>query len=214
MSETQQLIKVTQEKLPGSQVGLEIEIPSERSRKAYDQVINKIMRTAQIPGFRKGKVPRQVVLKRFGATQLKASALEELIQTTLEAAIKQEKIEALGNLELRSPLDDLVDQYEPGEPLTFTASVDVPPDLTLKQYQDLQITAKESKYNSEQVDQALEDYRVARSHPSTSRRSASPRKMTKSSSICPESLPQGMRKRKSLTQPIDPLRAARSMILN
>ena len=56
-------MKVTQERLPASQISLEIEIPPEMSKNAYDQVIQKYARSANIPGFRKGKVPRNILLQ-------------------------------------------------------------------------------------------------------------------------------------------------------
>ncbi len=152
-------MKVTQEKLPASQIGLEIEITPEMSKKAYEQVIQKFTRSANIPGFRKGKVPRQVLVQRFGSMQLKATALEELIDETLKQAIEQEKIEALGNFQLRSPFDELVSQFVPGSALTFSASVDVQPDVTLEQYIDFQLQAEEVKPDAEQVDKVLEQYR-------------------------------------------------------
>ena len=83
-SVTKNLMKVTQEKLPASRVGLEIEIPPEASQQAYDKVLQKFMRNANIPGFRKGKVPRQVLIQRFGSGRLKAAALEELLEDTLK----------------------------------------------------------------------------------------------------------------------------------
>ncbi|MBD2019429.1 trigger factor family protein, partial [Leptolyngbya sp. FACHB-36] len=138
-------MKVTQEKLPASQVGLEIEITPEMSKKVYDQVIDKFVRSANIPGFRKGKVPRQVVIQRFGSAQLKAAAVEELIEDSLKQALEQEKIEALGNFQLRSSFDDLVQQFQPGSALTFSAAVDVQPEVTLNQYTDLQVQAEEVK---------------------------------------------------------------------
>ena len=54
-------MKVTQERLPASQIGLEIEITPEMSKDAYEQVIKKYTRSANIPGFRKGKVPRNIL---------------------------------------------------------------------------------------------------------------------------------------------------------
>ena len=119
MSKTKELIKVQQEKLPGSQISLEIEISPEQSRQAYEQVITKFMRSAHIPGFRKGKVPRQVVLQRFGSDQLKASALEDLVQKNFDAAVKQEDIQALGNVQFQSSFDDLAAEFEPGKSIAF-----------------------------------------------------------------------------------------------
>lgn len=151
-------MKVTQEKLPASQVGLEIEITPEMSKKVYDQVIDKFVRSANIPGFRKGKVPRQVVIQRFGSAQLKAAAVEELIEDSLKQALEQEKIEALGNFQLRSSFDDLVQQFQPGSALTFSAAVDVQPEVTLNQYTDLQVQAEEVKPDLDRVDKVLEEY--------------------------------------------------------
>lgn len=158
MSVTNTPMKVTQEKLPASQIGLEIEITSEMSKKAYEQVLDKFTRSANIPGFRKGKVPRQVLIQRFGSTQLKAAALEELIDDSLKQAIKQESIDALGNFQLRSSFEELVSQFEPGSPLIFSAAVDVEPEVTLKQYSGLSVQAEEIKPNLDQVDKVLEEY--------------------------------------------------------
>jgi trigger factor len=151
-------MKVTQEKLPASQIGLEIEIPSEMSKKAYEQVLQNYTRSMNIPGFRKGKVPRQVLIQRFGVARIKAAAIEELVDSALKEAIKQEKIEAIGNFQLKSSFDELIGSYEPGNPLTFSASVDVQPEVTLKQYQDLKVQAEEVKPDPDRVDQVLGNY--------------------------------------------------------
>ncbi|MEB3181009.1 MAG: trigger factor [Nostocaceae cyanobacterium] len=152
-------MKVTQEKLPASQIGLEIEITPEMTKQTYNQVINNLVRTANIPGFRKGKVPRQVLLQKFGSTRLKAAAVEELIQDGIEKAIKQEDIKAIGQPQLRSSFDDLVKNYEPGQPLTFQAAVDVPPEVKLDNYSGLQVKAEEITYDPSKVDQVLEENR-------------------------------------------------------
>jgi trigger factor len=151
-------MKVTQEKLPASQIGLEIEITPEMSQKAYEQVIQKFTRTANIPGFRKGKVPRQVLVQRFGSMQLKATALEELIDETLKQAIEQEKIDALGNFQLRSSFEELVSQFAPGSALTFSASVDVQPEVTLQHYTDFQLRQKKLSPMPERVEKVLQQY--------------------------------------------------------
>ncbi|HEY9826646.1 MAG TPA: trigger factor family protein, partial [Stenomitos sp.] len=139
MSKTREQLKVNQERLPGSQIGLEVEISAERSRTAYEQTVTNLMKSAQIPGFRRGKIPRQVVLQRFGAQYLKAATLEDLLEKTFQEAVAQEQLNILGNFQLRSSFDELVAQFEPGTAITYAASVDVPPEATLKRYTEFDI---------------------------------------------------------------------------
>jgi trigger factor len=152
-------MKVTQEKLPASQIGLEIEITPEITKQTYEQVIKNLASTANIPGFRKGKVPRTILLQRLGTTRIKATALEELIQDGIEQAVKQEAIPAIGQPQLRSSFEDLIKNYEPGKPLTISAAVDVEPEVNLVQYTDLQAKAEEVKYEPERVDATLDKER-------------------------------------------------------
>ncbi|WP_375505621.1 trigger factor [uncultured Nostoc sp.] len=152
-------MKVTQEKLPASQIGLEIEITPEITKQTYEQVIKNLASTANIPGFRKGKVPRPILLQRLGTTRIKAAALEELIQDGIEQAVKQEAIPAIGQPQLRSSFEDLIKNYEPGKPLTISAAVDVEPEVNLVQYTDLQARAEEVKFDPERVDANLDKER-------------------------------------------------------
>ncbi|NJM98198.1 MAG: trigger factor [Phormidesmis sp. RL_2_1] len=152
-------MKVTQEKLPDSQVGLEIEVPAELTQKSYEKVLRDYMKSANIPGFRKGKVPRQILIQRIGKLQLKAAALEDLLQKVIEQAVKQEEIDALGNYQLRSDFEALMGTFEPGQSVTISASVDVPPRVTLSQYKDLSVQAEEIKPADGKVEETLERYR-------------------------------------------------------
>ncbi len=153
-------MKVTQEQLPDSQVGLQIEVPAEVSKQTYEKVLKKLIKTVRIPGFRPGKVPRPVFLQRFGTAQIKAAALEELVQKAVEQAIKDESIEAIGNYQLTTEFDELIEQYTPGEALTFQASVDVPPRVTLEKYTGLEVQAEEVKYEDSKVDEVIEQYQL------------------------------------------------------
>ena len=152
-------MKVTQEKLPASQVGLEIEIPPEKSKQAYEQVIQNFARSANIPGFRKGKVPRQVLIQRLGVVRIKAAALEDLIESGVTEALKQEEVKAIGQPQLRTSFEELIGQYEPGNPLTFRATVDVQPEINLTQYTGLQVQVEEVKYDPASIDKVIEENR-------------------------------------------------------
>ncbi|TAE53755.1 MAG: trigger factor [Nostocales cyanobacterium] len=152
-------MKVTQEKLEKSQIGLDIEITAEITKQKYEQVIKKLSGTVNIPGFRKGKVPRQILLQRLGVSRIKASVLEELIPEVVESAVKQENISAIGQPRLRSSFDDLINTYEPGQPLTVAAAVDVEPEVKLNQYTGFQVQAEEIKYDPTRVDKILDEKR-------------------------------------------------------
>ncbi|WP_427162398.1 trigger factor [Aliinostoc sp. HNIBRCY26] len=152
-------MKVTQEKLPASQIGLEIEITPESTQQTYEQVIKNLAKTVNIPGFRKGKAPRHILLQQLGSIRIKAAALEELIQDGIEKAVKQESIAAIGQPRLRSSFDDLINNYEPGKPLTFMATVDVEPEVNLTQYTGLSVQAEEIKHDANRVDEVLEQER-------------------------------------------------------
>jgi trigger factor len=153
-------MKVTQEKLPGSQIGLEIEIPSDLSQQTYERTLQNFTRSANIPGFRKGKVPRHVLIQRIGQERLKAAALEEIVQQALQKAIEQEKIEAIGNYQLQSDFEELLNQYDPGQSFTVLAKVDVPPQITLSPYEGLAIKAEEIPYYPEKVETFFDEKRA------------------------------------------------------
>ncbi|NET49196.1 MAG: trigger factor [Merismopedia sp. SIO2A8] len=153
-------MKVTQEKLPASQIGLEIEIPAETTKKVYERIVQNFSRSANIPGFRKGKVPRQILLQRLGPQRIKAAAIEDLVQDSLKQVIEQEAIKVLGNYQLKSSYEELINQFQPGEPLTFSASVDTPPNVDLGDYGNLSIKAEETQPEPGAVDSFLEERRL------------------------------------------------------
>lgn len=150
-------MKVTQEKLPASQIGLEIEIPAETSKNTYEKVVQNLARSANIPGFRRGKVPRPILLQRLGSQRIKAAVLEEIIQNGFKEALEQEKIESLGNVQIRSNFEELIAQFTPGEPLTFSVAVDVPPTVELGDYKNLKVQAEEIPYDPERLEEWLKD---------------------------------------------------------
>ena len=152
-------MKVTQERLPESQVGLNIEIAPEASRNAYEKMVQNLARSSNIPGFRKGKVPRRILLQRIGNDRIKAAALEELIQKSLQDAIEQESIKALGQPNLRSNFDELLGQYNPGDAISFSVAVDVPPSIELSDYNNLSVKAEEVVYQPEKVDDFINQRR-------------------------------------------------------
>jgi len=152
-------MKVTQEKLPASQIGLEIEITPETTQQKYQEVIKNLSSKANIPGFRRGKVPIPILLQHYGSSRIKAAVLEEIIPDGIEKALKQSDIQAIGQPQLRSSFDDLLSNYVPGQPLTIIAVIDVQPEVNLQQYTNLSVKAEEVKYDEQQVQKVLDQER-------------------------------------------------------
>ncbi|MGA1621401.1 MAG: trigger factor [Synechocystis sp.] len=152
-------MKVTQEKLPDSQIGLEIEIPAESTKKVYENVVNKLARSVNIPGFRRGKVPRAIVVQRLGQDYIKATAIEELLDSSIKAAVKQEELPIIGNFNLRSDMDSLLQTFEPNAPLTVSVAADIFPAAEYEpdSYKTLSVQAEEIAYDPKAVDEWLSE---------------------------------------------------------
>lgn len=153
-------MKVTQEKRPASQVSLTIEVPADLSSQVYENAIRKYAKTVRIPGFRKGKVPRQVLLQQIGPQALKLAALDELLNVGITEAVKQEKLEPVGQATMETPEEELAKNYEPGQPITFSVLLDVFPEVTLPPYEGLTVQAEEIKPDPNRLDNLLEQQRI------------------------------------------------------
>lgn len=152
-------MKVTQEKLPQSQVQLQIEVPAAKSQQVYEQVVRSLTQNVKLPGFRQGKVPQKVLIQRLGESRIKANTLEQLLQDSLREALTQEKIYPISEYELATEMDDILKTFVPGQPLTFTVKFDVPPVVNLGEYKGLKIVVEELKVTEEEVDEFLEEKR-------------------------------------------------------
>ncbi len=155
-------MKVTQEKLPASQVGLEIEVDGERSQKVYERVLQEFMRSVNIPGFRKGKAPRHIVIQRIGSSRISAAVVEELIQDSVSQAIEDQELQAIGTPQLKSSIEEILQNFKPGAPIVFKAAVDVRPEVKLGTYKGLTVEAERVEFDPARVDQTLESYRTQR----------------------------------------------------
>ena len=82
-------LKVTTESRPGSRLAVTVTVPAERTKSSYEDAITSLSRSINLPGFRKGKVPRTVVIQQLGAVRIKASALETMVDGAWREAIQQ-----------------------------------------------------------------------------------------------------------------------------
>src|SRR3954452_5620043 len=101
--------------LPDSRVRLDVEVPADAVEKAIGQTAGELGRDMKIPGFRKGKVPAQVVVQRVGREQLLAAAVQHAMGDWYE-----EPVNGAGSAAVGHPKLDGGSLPEKGEPLTFS----------------------------------------------------------------------------------------------
>ena len=152
-------LKVTTESKPGSRLSVKVTVPGTRSQASYEEAINNLSRSINLPGFRKGKVPRTVLVQQLGGVRIKATALEQLIDNAWRDAIKQESLEPISQPDLSSGFDGLLESFEPGKELTFTLEADVAPTPKLKSTKGLKAEFETVAYDASRVDAMLEDSR-------------------------------------------------------
>ncbi len=147
-------MKVELKRQEGCRVSLEIELPPERPDEVYNKLLEEFRGGARLDGFRKGKVPREIIRKRFSA-ELRQEVMSKLIPEALDKAIKQEELRPV-----ERPTLDEVDWSE-GKPLRITANFEVQPDIQLKEYTDLTVDIEGSDYEvkDNQVEEQLEHLR-------------------------------------------------------
>jgi trigger factor len=139
-----------------SSVKLTITIPADEVRSSYDQLVTKYGKTAQIKGFRKGKVPRSILETKFGEA-FRAETLQDLIENGLQEALADVEQRPLPYARPTLLDEDLELDLE--KDLTFSVAYDVFPEVTVGTYKGLTITKPQVKITKEDEDRELEDLR-------------------------------------------------------
>ena len=122
---TKSELKVKLTELSENRISVELEVPAERCKSSYDSALARMGSSIRLPGFRPGKVPKQVIVQQIGIARIKAAALENLVDKAWKEAIAQESIEPTGEAQLKEELQSVVDRSNPNENLTFTLEAEV-----------------------------------------------------------------------------------------
>lgn len=129
-------------------------IGQDKIQPALDQAFNKVKKNLNVPGFRKGHMPRAVFNQKFGEEALYDDALNAILPAAYEAAIAE-----LGLDVVAQPKID-VKSIEKGQDWTLTAEVVTKPEVKLGAYKDLEVSVEASKeVTDEEVDAKLESER-------------------------------------------------------
>lgn len=137
------------EKLEGNEGLLTVEVEAAEFNRALDQAFKKVVKNVQIPGFRKGKVPRPIFEKRFGVEALYQDALDIILPDAYMKAVEETEIEPVDRPEVD------VKQIEKGKELIFTAKVTVKPEVKLGEYKGLEVEELDTDVTDEDVEHEL-----------------------------------------------------------
>ncbi|MBV9337930.1 MAG: trigger factor [Solirubrobacterales bacterium] len=152
MSDT---VTTTVTELPESRVRVEAQVAPEEVERRVQQAARALGRQMRVPGFRKGKVPPPVVIRRLGREAVLDEALRSSLGSWYADAIDGAGIAPVGEPELDVP-DELPGQ---GQPLQFSIEIGVRPAAKLGQYKGLEVGRRESTVQDAQIDEEIERLR-------------------------------------------------------
>ena len=142
------------DKQENSSVKLTVTVTADGAEKAYNDLLGKYGKNAQIPGFRKGKVPKDVLIRKFGEG-IKHEAAADLVDSALQEALKDVKENPLS----QPTLEDLP-AIELGKPYVFAVTYDVFPEIKMPEYKGVEIEEAQvkilKKHETEELDSIRE----------------------------------------------------------
>lgn len=137
------------EKLEKNMAKLTIEVSAEELEKAIEKAYHKNKGQISVPGFRKGKVPRQMIEKMYGKEVFYEDAANELIPQAYEAAYDECEEEIVSSPKIE------VTQIEAGKPFVFTAEVALKPTVKLGKYKGVKVDKADVEVTEDEIEEAL-----------------------------------------------------------
>jgi trigger factor len=143
-------MKITNDKTENSQMFLTIEMEPEEVEESMQVAFKRLNKKTRIPGFRKGKAPRDIFERYLGKEYLMEEALNDLIPTAYAKAVEEQSIEAIAQPQI---------EIEQMEPLIMKATVPLKPTVELGDYKSLKVEQETVEVTSEKVDEVIEQLR-------------------------------------------------------
>lgn len=146
-------MKSSAEKLSATRVKLTVEVPFEELKPEIDNAYKALAQQVNIPGFRKGKAPRQLIDARIGRGPVLEQVVNDMLPTRYQQALEENDITPLGQPEID------ITKLEDGETVEFTAEVDVRPEIEVPDFSEISVTVPALPSDEEAVDAEIERLR-------------------------------------------------------
>jgi FKBP-type peptidyl-prolyl cis-trans isomerase (trigger factor) len=147
-------MKVNVKKIEQNKRALSIEVSGELVNKKFEEIYARIAKEAKIPGFRPGKAPRDILQKHYSAA-VHQEVLKGLIPEVYGKAVESEKLDVI-------ELPEISDVKLTPDALSFTATVELKPEIEVKGYKGIKIEYKDIEVTAEQVKAKLEALKESR----------------------------------------------------
>ena len=149
-------LSVVTERLPKSQVGMNIEVPAEVVDATYDRVLNRLASRAKIEGFRPGHAPRALVEARLGPAVLREEVVETMVPDVIRQALDKESIDPIDNPDVE------VLELERGKPAKLKATISVMPAVDLGDMDKIKVEPPDHSHEvtDEMLERRLDDLRA------------------------------------------------------
>jgi trigger factor len=134
-----------------NEVVLSVEVPADTVKKMYERTLNRLQRETDLPGFRKGHVPRPIVLQRLGEDYVRAEAIQDALPEWYDQALSEADVNAVS----MPDLDVDVAQFDPGQAFSFSATVQVRPVPELGEYKGLEVPRRTVEVSGAQIEAQL-----------------------------------------------------------
>jgi trigger factor len=143
-------MKVVVNELEGCKRGLEVEVPSEQVVEEVERSFKEYSRHARVPGFRQGKIPIDIVRRRFG---------KEVRDEVIGRMVRELSLKALEEKKLEPVTDPVLDEvnYEDGRPLTFKATFEVRPVVSVSDYHGIEVSVARRQITDEMVEKSVRE---------------------------------------------------------
>ena len=143
--------RVSVEKLEAGKVKLTVKVSAEEFDLALDHAFQKVVKEVNVPGFRPGKMPKSMFIKRFGYESLYQDAVEFALQGTYPLAVRES-----GVFPVSDPAIDLkFEELKQGKGFTYTAEVEVWQDAVLGEYKGVEVKRASTKVTDAKVNQYI-----------------------------------------------------------
>lgn len=146
-------MKSSVEQLSDTRVKITVEVPFAELKPEIDQAYAALAQQVQVPGFRKGKAPRQLIDARFGRGPVLEQVVNDMLPNRYGQVIEENDIKAIGQPEVE------VTKIEDGDVVEFVAQVDVRPEITIPDFSEFNIEVPAVAIDDAAVDEELESLR-------------------------------------------------------